>query len=76
MKMKKTITNTTIEYLSIIFILSYFLIHNILLVFAGITLSKYLININFINSIIRSLNNNSLLDKSSNESNLKIKEKK
>tara|TARA_B100001250_G_scaffold410979_1_gene438553 strand:- start:435 stop:776 length:342 start_codon:yes stop_codon:yes gene_type:complete len=54
--MKKTNINKVIEYLSTTLILSYFFVHNIFLVLIGITFSLYLININFINSIIRTIN--------------------
>ena len=47
-----------IEYLSPTLILSYFFIHNIILVQIGILFSLYLININFINTLIRSLDKN------------------
>ena len=45
-----------LETLSMLFILSYFSIHNIFLVFIGITISLYLININFINNLIKLFN--------------------
>ena len=54
--MKKTKTNHLLEYLSPTLILSYFFIHNISLVLIGITLSLYLINIDFIDTSIRSIN--------------------
>ena len=53
--MKKTKINHFIEYLSSTLILSYFFIHNIFLVLIGIIFSLYLININFINRIIKSI---------------------
>ena len=56
--MKKTKLNHFIEYISLILVLSYFFIHNIFLVLIGITFSLYLININFINRIIKSINKN------------------
>ena len=52
--MKKTKLNHAIEYLSTILVVSYFFIHNIFLVLIGITFSLYLMNINFINRIIKS----------------------
>ena len=67
--MKKTKINHVIEYSSSTLILSYFLIHNIILVQIGIILSLYLININFFNNIIRSINNNLVLQKSTTELN-------
>tara|TARA_Y100001968_G_scaffold262721_1_gene251101 strand:- start:236 stop:577 length:342 start_codon:yes stop_codon:yes gene_type:complete len=54
--------NKVIEYLSPSLVLSYFFIHQIIFVLIGIILSFYLINKNFINSSIRSINNK-LLDK-------------
>ena len=62
--MKKTKINHFIEYLSPALILSYFFVHNIFLVLIGITCSIYLININFLNSIIRSINKNLNIKKS------------
>ena len=53
--MKKTKLNHVIEYLSSTLVLSYFFIHNICLVLIGITFSLYLMNINFINRIIKSI---------------------
>ena len=49
--MKKIEINRVVEYLSPILVFSYFFIHNIFLVFIGITLSFYLININMINKL-------------------------
>ena len=60
--MKNNKLNHFIEYLSSILVLSYFFIHNISLVLIGITFSLYLININFINRIIKS-SNEKLLNK-------------
>tara|TARA_Y100001968_G_C19023428_1_gene556247 strand:- start:150 stop:485 length:336 start_codon:yes stop_codon:yes gene_type:complete len=48
--------NHLIEYLSLTLILSYFIIHNIILVITGIIFSLYLINLNFIYSFIRTIN--------------------
>ena len=53
--MKKTKLNHAIEYLSSTLVLSYFFIHNIFLVLIGITFSLFLINVNFINRIIKSI---------------------
>ena len=53
--MKKTKLNHAIEYLSSTLVLSYFFIHNIFLVLIGITFSLYLMNINFINRIIKAI---------------------
>ena len=68
--MKKTKLNNVIEYLSSSLVLSYFFIHNIFLVLIGITFSLYLININFINKIIKSINKNLINDKESKELNV------
>ena len=56
--MKNTKFNHVIEYLSPTLVLSYFLIHNISLVLIGITFSLYLININSINRVVKSINKN------------------
>ena len=69
--MKKTKLNHTIEYLSMTLVLSYFFIHNIFLVLIGITFSLYLININFTNRIIKSINKNLVNQKESIELNAK-----
>ena len=69
--MKKTKLNNAIEYLSSTLVLSYFFIHNIFLVLIGITLSLYLININFINRIIKSIYKNLVNKKESIELNAK-----
>ena len=63
--MKKTKLNHAIEYLSSTLVLSYFFIHNISLVLIGITFSLYLININLINRIIKSINEKLLNKKES-----------
>ena len=75
--MKKNKTTQTIEYLSSSFVLSYFFIHNIFLVLIGIIFSLYLINIDFINRIIVSINKNVISKKSdtdlkSNDKEIKI----
>ena len=72
--MKKTKINQMIEYLSPILIISYFFNHNIFLVLLGITFSLYIININMINNIRRSINNNLIVKKESQESNKNVKE--
>ena len=56
--MKTIKINQAIEYLSPIMVLSYFFIHNIFLVLIGITISLYLININMINNLKKSINKN------------------
>ena len=56
--MKKTKLNHAIEYLSSTLVLSYFFIHNIFVVLIGIIVSLYLININLINRIIKSIYKN------------------
>ena len=55
--MKKFKINQMIEYLSPTLIFSYFFVHNIFLVLIGITFSLYLININIINNLKKSINN-------------------
>tara|TARA_B100000945_G_C20351278_1_gene582362 strand:- start:406 stop:747 length:342 start_codon:yes stop_codon:yes gene_type:complete len=54
--MKKTKELYLIEYTSPFLIISYFFIHNIYLVLIGIILSLYLLNLNSINIIIKSIN--------------------
>ena len=66
--MKKTKIDHIIEYLSASLIISYFFVHHIILVLIGITISFYLININFFNSIIKSINNNLIIKKETIES--------
>ena len=66
--MKITKINHYIEYLSTSLILSYFFVHNILFVLIGFTFSLYLININFFNSFIRSINRNFIIKKSTIDS--------
>ena len=56
--MEKTKINQVLEYSSPILIISYFFIHNILIVVFGIILSLYLININAIFRLKRSINRN------------------
>ena len=53
--MKKIKTNQVIEYLSPMMVFSYFIILNIFLVLIGITFSLYLININMINNLKKSI---------------------
>ena len=53
--MKTIKINQVIEYLSPIMVFSYFFIHNIFLVLIGITFSLYLININMINNLKKSI---------------------
>ena len=69
--MKKTKLNHAIEYLSSTLVLSYFFIHNIVLVLIGMTFSLYLININFINRIAKSVYKNLVNTKKSIELNAK-----
>ena len=59
--MKKIKTNQLIEYLSPTLILSYFFVHNIFLVLIGIIFSLYLININMINNLRKSINKNFII---------------
>ena len=67
--MKKIKTNQMIEYLSPIFILSYFFVHNIFLVLIGIIFSMYIININKINMLIESINRIFIIKNESKDSN-------
>ena len=67
--MKKIKTNHVIEYLSPTLIFSYFFIHNILLVLIGITFSLYLININMINNLKKSIYKNLAVKKESKDLN-------
>ena len=55
--MKNNKLNYFVEYLALILILSYFFIHEILLVVIGITFSVFLINIGFVNSSMRVISN-------------------
>ena len=56
--MKKNKINRVIEYLSTTLVFSYFFIHNIFLVLIGIAFSLYLININMINNLKKSIYKN------------------
>ncbi len=72
--MKTTKINNALEYLSTLLVLSYFLIHSILIVLIGIVLSLYLINYNSIKKFIIFLNDNLVFLNSSPESSQKNKE--
>ena len=72
--MKKIKTNQVIEYLSPILVLSYFFVHNIFLVLIGIMFSLYLININMINNLKKSINKSFIIINESKESNKNDKE--
>ncbi len=74
MIMRKTKVNHVIEYFALTLILSYFFIHNILLVLTGIIFSLYLININFFNRIIRTIIKNLVIKNESIELNENDKE--
>ena len=67
--MKKIKINQVIEYLSPTLVFSYFFIHNIFLVLIGITFSLYLININMINNLKKSINRNIVIKNESTDSN-------
>ena len=56
--MKKIKVNRVIEYLSPTLVFSYFFIHNIFLVLIGMTFSLYLININMINNLQKTIYTN------------------
>ena len=72
--MKKLKINQVIEYLSPILVFSYFFVHNIFLVLIGIIFSLYLININMINNLKKSINKNFMIKNESKESNKNDKE--
>ena len=67
--MKKIKINQVIEYLSPIMVFSYFFIHNIFLVLIGITFSLYLININMINNLKKSISKNLVIKNESKDLN-------
>ena len=56
--MKNIEINRVVEYLSATLVFSYFFIHNIFLVLTGIIFSLYLININMINNLKKSIYKN------------------
>ena len=66
--MENTKITKILEYLGLSLILSYFFVHNIFLVLAGIIFAVYQININFINSLVRPLNKDLVISKESCES--------
>ena len=74
--MKKNKINKLVEYFAMTMVLSYFFIHNIFLVLLGITFSVYLINIEFFNRIMRSINKNLVIRKSAKKFNKLDKSKK
>ena len=72
--MKKIKINQVIEYLSPIMVFSYFFIHNIFLVLIGIAFSLYLININMINNLKKSIFKNLAVKNESKDLNKNDKE--
>lgn len=72
--MKKIKTNQVIEYLSPTLVFSFFFIHNIFLVLIGMIFSLYLININMINNLKKSINNNLVIKNESKDLYKNIKE--
>ena len=72
--MKKIKINQVIEYLSPTLIFSYFFVHKIFLVLIGITFSLYLININMINNLKKSINKNLVIKNKSKGLNKNDKE--
>ena len=72
--MKKIEINQVVDYLSPTLVFSYFFIHNIFLVFIGITLSFYLININMINNLKKSILKNLVVKNESKDLNKNDKE--
>ena len=71
--MKKTRVNPMVEYIPSMLILSYFIFHNIFLVLISIIFSFYLINIDMIDNIKKSIINNLTIKKESKASNKNIK---
>ena len=65
--MKKIKINQVIEYLSPTLVFSYFFVHNIFLVLIGIIFSLYLININMINNLKKSINKNFIIKNNSKD---------
>ena len=72
--MNETKIKHTIEYLSLILILSYLVLHSIFLVMIGIIFSLYLIDDNFITSIIKSIDKNLINKKVFSDLNINEKE--
>ena len=72
--MKRIKTTQMIEHLSPTLIFSYFFVHNIFLVLIGIIFSLYLININMINNLKKSIDKNFMIKNESKESNKNDKE--
>ena len=72
--MEKIKIHQVIEYLSPTLVFSYFFIHNIFLVLIGITFSLYVININMINNLKRSINKNLFVKNESKDLNKNDKE--
>ncbi|WP_269615897.1 hypothetical protein [Prochlorococcus marinus] len=67
--MKTIKINQVIEYLSLALIISFFFAHNIFLVLIGIIFSIYLININMINNLKKSITKFFILKNESKDSN-------
>ena len=72
--MEKIKINQVIEYLSPTLVISYFFIHNISLVLVGIICSLYLININMINNLKKSIYKNLTAQNESKDLNINDKE--
>ena len=72
--MKKIKLNQVIEYLTPTLVFSYFFIHNIFLVIIGIIFSLYLININMINNLKKSIYKNLAVKNESKDLNKNDKE--
>ena len=51
--MNKNTSIETMPYLSLLLVLSYFILHNIYIVFTGLFIAISIINIDFINSLIK-----------------------
>ena len=72
--MKKIKINQMIEYLSPTLVFSYFFVHNIFLVIIGVIFSMYLININKINNLMKSINKIFVIKNLAKDSNKNDKE--
>ena len=71
--MKNSKMDQLVKYTSPILILSYFFIHNIILVLIGITFSLYLINININNNLKKSIDKKFFIINESKDLNKKDK---
>ena len=65
--MQKLNKKFILEFSSLTLVLSYFFLHKIILVLSGITLSIYMINIEFIKNLIITINKSFLNEKSAKD---------